>query len=118
MYYTRDMVQPKLSPTSLRIPEAIRAAVEMYAADRGIARNAAYVELLQRGLALAPAKPREPTLAERQLAEAMSKPRLQSIAAMNRAADQAQALHGDATNEKLHMPRAPIGSRLKKDGKK
>jgi hypothetical protein len=44
------MVQPKKPPVSLRIPDATKAAVEQFATERKIPRNAAYVELLQRGL--------------------------------------------------------------------
>lgn len=51
------MTQPKQSPTSLRIPEAIRLKVEAWAAERGIARNAAYVELLELALRAVEAKP-------------------------------------------------------------
>jgi hypothetical protein len=49
VYYS-GMSQPKTSPTSLRIPEAIRVLVETWAAERGIPRNAAYVQLIERGL--------------------------------------------------------------------
>jgi len=41
----------KQPPTSLRIPEQTRQRVEAYAAERGIPRNAAYVELLDQALA-------------------------------------------------------------------
>jgi hypothetical protein len=47
------MSQPKKPPVSLRLPDATRVAVEQWAAERGVPRNAAYVELLQRGLKLA-----------------------------------------------------------------
>lgn len=47
------MVQPKKPPVSIRLPDETRAAVEQYAMSRGIPRNAAYVELIQRGLKVA-----------------------------------------------------------------
>jgi hypothetical protein len=43
----------KQAPTSLRIPEATRVRVEKWAAEQGIPRNAAYVQLIERGLAAA-----------------------------------------------------------------
>lgn len=37
-------------PISLRIPKATRVRVEKWAAERGIPRNAAFVQLIERGL--------------------------------------------------------------------
>lgn len=54
------MVQPKKSPTSLRIPDATRAAVEQWAAANGVPKNAAFVEMIQRGLKAAGGAPRGP----------------------------------------------------------
>lgn len=42
----------KQPPTSLRIPDQTKQRVHAYATERGIPRNAAYVELLDRGLAM------------------------------------------------------------------
>lgn len=53
------MSQPKKPPISLRIPEATQTAVNAWATKRGIPRNAAYVELIERGLKLVEA-PRTP----------------------------------------------------------
>ncbi len=47
------MVQPKKSPVSLRIPEATMVRVEKWASEQGIPRNAAYVQLIERGLSAA-----------------------------------------------------------------
>lgn len=44
------MSQPKKPPISLRIPDATRVRVEKWATEQGIPRNAAYVELIERGL--------------------------------------------------------------------
>lgn len=54
---TSTMAQPKHPPTSLRIPEATRTRVEQWATARGVPRNAAYVELIERGLKLATTSP-------------------------------------------------------------
>jgi hypothetical protein len=51
MYYS-GMAQPTKPPISIRIPDETRSAVEQFALDRGIPRNAAYVELLNRALKL------------------------------------------------------------------
>lgn len=40
----------KKPPVSLRVPDATRIGVEAWAKSRGVTRNAAYVELLARGL--------------------------------------------------------------------
>lgn len=44
------MVQPKDPPLSVRLPKPLRERVEAWAAERGIKRNAAVVQLIERGL--------------------------------------------------------------------
>jgi hypothetical protein len=46
----------KQPPVTLRVPAETRVAVEKLATSRGIPKNAAYVELIQRGLRAAGAK--------------------------------------------------------------
>lgn len=72
------MTQPKKPPISLRVPDATRVRVEAWATERGIPRNAAYVELIQRGLKLAdaPFPKAPPTVAEKIVAETWGKPNL------------------------------------------
>lgn len=63
------MVQPKKPPISIRLPDAIVAEVDAWAADHGMVRNAAIKALLELGL-------RRPVAA--------SKPPARAVAAANR----------------------------------
>lgn len=49
MYYI-PMTQPKTSPISFRPPADLLEAVEAWGSSRGLARNAALIALLRRGL--------------------------------------------------------------------
>jgi hypothetical protein len=45
------MVQPSKPPISIRFPDDVLAEVDAYAAGHGLARNAALLALVKRGLA-------------------------------------------------------------------
>jgi hypothetical protein len=111
MYYSAAMPKPPKAPTSLRIPEATRVRVEKWATERGIPRNAAYVELIERGLKAA--GPRL-CLDERPL---RAKPKLRVTKATPLLVE--PPVVGDHfPDEPMRMPRAPIGSRLDKKTKR
>jgi hypothetical protein len=56
------MAQPKKPPISIRLPDALLAEVDAWAAEQGMARNAAIKALIDFGLGVkrAPAEPLRP----------------------------------------------------------
>lgn len=97
------MVQPKKPPVSLRVPDALKVAVEQWAAARGVPRNAAYVELIQRGLKAAGGVPKGPECAVS--AKALAATRKANDDSKIAGALQAAAA-GKVTTSSRYVPRA------------
>lgn len=104
-------------PTSLRIPGATRVRVEKWAQERGMPKNAAYVQLIERGLKSVGPHPglnerplqrsplRAPDVTDEELGV-----KLVATRARQRSSPPAEV---KTVTVALHLPRAPFGSRLK-----